>query len=146
MKPVIILPPGQMNSTNMKMLRDNGFCVVVAKNPSAVQFIDPIPAVSNRTEIESAAIKLSRKVMNPGFWGNSDTRDVMCRTFMDILMNGTPLDPRGTKEEQERVIQERARQDELAKIAREEARAEREAKRLKQPLKSEPASHQNSVS
>lgn len=139
MKPVIILPPDQMNSTHMTMLRENGFCVVVAKDPSKVEFVDTISCVTSRTEIEAAAIKLSRKLLNPGAWNpqnwtsnDSEMRANISKMYVDILINGTPLDPKGSKEEKERAIFDQAKREELERLAREEARAERAAKKAKQ--------------
>ncbi len=131
MKPIIILPPDTMSSEDIKTLRDNELCVVVASNPAAVKFVDPIPAVSQRTHIEDAAIKLSRKVINPGFWNDSTTREHLTRAFVDILLKGTPLDPMGTQQEQEREIFNITKADELRRLAREEAKAERAAIKAK---------------
>ena len=49
MKPMIILPPDVMDKENIDLLRENGICVVVAKDPAKVRFVDPIPAVASRT-------------------------------------------------------------------------------------------------
>jgi len=137
MKPIIIIPPGEINSTNLEMLRKNGLCVVVAKHPEKVKFIDPIPAASSRTQMEDAAIKLSRKIMAHGFWNTPSTRDEMCRCFIDLLVEGTPLDPRGTQEEREREIFNQTKRDELCRLARQEAKEEREAAKTKaaKPIK-----------
>jgi hypothetical protein len=56
MKPMIILPPGVMDDENIKLLRENDICVVVAEDPAKVRFVDPIPAASNRAQMEQAAI------------------------------------------------------------------------------------------
>ena len=132
MKPMIILPPNQMSEANIKLLRENGICVVVAKDPTKVRFVDPIPAVSSRTEIETAAIKLSRKVMNPGYWRDDDTRKQITVTFFDLICKGTSLDANGSKEEQDARLIESARLRELERIAREEVRAEKAAEKAKQ--------------
>lgn len=132
MKPMIILPPNQMSEANIKLLRENGICVVVAKNPAAVRFVDPIPAASSRTQIEAAAIKLSRKVLNPGYWNSDTTRQEVCRTFVEILAKDTPLDRDGSQEERDALEIECARQEELRKIAREEVRAAKAAEKAKQ--------------
>lgn len=56
MKPIIILPPGSLSDSNIQLLRDNELCVVVAKDPAAVKFVDPIPAISSRTRIKGTAL------------------------------------------------------------------------------------------
>jgi len=133
MKPIVILPPDTMSDADIKTLSDNGICVVVAKNPAAVKFIDPIPAQSSRTEIENAAIKLSRKLLSEE--GYSNRKDI-AHLYCDILVKGTPLDPNPepTQEqiEEERRAHERAvfdyaKEEELARLGVEEARAERAA-------------------
>lgn len=130
MKPVMILPPDTMGEADIKLLNDNGFCVVIANDPAKVKFVDPLPAASNRTEIENAAIRLSRKLLAKETcpW-NDGGRATIASMFVEILAQGTPLDPRGTREQQEQRVIDDARSDELRKIGREEARAEREAKK-----------------
>ena len=146
MQPMIILPPEMMSEQNILALRDNGICVVEAKDPSKIKFLDPIPAVSSRTGIENAAIQLSRCVLN-GIGrctienGKMDRVSIM-RQYIDLLVIGTPLDPKPPREETERTTFDEERENEIRKIAREEARAERkekkeaEAKRLAEAKKS----------
>lgn len=126
MKPIIILPPETMDAENIAMLRDNGLCVVEAKNPAAVKFVDPIPAASCRTTIEDAAIKLSRKLLNGDLVGQ-DYRKNIAALFFDILAKGTPLDPNPTQAELEKRAFEIEKMDELRRLAREEAKQERAA-------------------
>lgn len=133
MKPIIILPVGAMDQEAIDTLRENGICVVEAKDPAAVTFLDPIPCISSRTEVENAAIQLSRKVLGPGYWTNEDTRKTIAGTFLDILVKGTALDPRPSRAEQERQIFDTAKADELRRLAREEAKAERIAAKAKKP-------------
>lgn len=123
MKPIIILPPDAMSADDIKMLRDNGICVVVASNPNAVKFVDAIPAVSSRTTMEHAAIQLSRKLLAGELVGNDYKKNVAA-LYVDLLVKGTPLDPKPTKEEQEKITFDAAKFDEIQKIAREEAREE----------------------
>jgi len=135
MKPIIILTPDSMSAEDIKMLRDNELCVVVSKNPAAVKFVDPIPAMSSRTQIEQAAINLSRKVLH-GRWGHitADTTigiNTFSRLFVECLIEGTPLDERGTRQEQEEQYFDQFKLDELRKLAREEAKAERAAAKAK---------------
>lgn len=141
MKPVIILPQKAMSDADIDIMRQNGICVVVAKDPAAVKFIDPLPALADRSGQEQAAVMLSRKILGPGFWSSDDTRKLMAETYVDILLKGTALDPKPTEKEMERVLFTAEKRAEIAKIAREEARAERlaekeaRAKRLQQPPK-----------
>jgi hypothetical protein len=132
-KPIIVIPPDLMSAADIDVLRQNDLCVVVASDPSKVRFIDPIPSQSSRTEIENAAIGLSRKLLNRQ-WGNYTAENVVgqatiARMFVDVLTAGTPLDRNGTREEQEQSFIDDARVDELRRIGREEARAERAAKK-----------------
>ncbi len=132
MKPMIIIPPGQMAQSEIKLLRDNDICVVVAKNPEKLKFVDPIPAISQRGEIETAAIKFTRLMLNPNMWNNAEAhwdKGDMAKMFTKYLIEGSSLDSRGTKQEQEKSWYDQARRDEIEKIARTEAREERESKK-----------------
>lgn len=136
MKPMIILPPDTMSNEDIQELRANGVCVVVSKDPAAVRFVDPLPAVTSRTEIEQAAIKLSRKLMSPGFWNSDDTRRIITATFIDLLVAGTPLDPMPPQAELEKRAYDESKINEQRQIAREDARAEaaaRKAAKQKKP-------------
>jgi hypothetical protein len=64
MKPVLILPRDAMSEHDIDLLKENGFCVVIAKKPALVKFLDPIPAISSRTEIEAAAIRTTEHFLN----------------------------------------------------------------------------------
>lgn len=133
MKPILILPPNTMSAEDIKILRDNDICVVVAKDPAKVKFVDPIPAASSRTQIEQAAITLSRKLLHRQW--NHITADgtigvnTISRLYVECLIAGTPLDEKGSREEQEQRFFDMHKRDELARLAKEEARAERPAKR-----------------
>jgi hypothetical protein len=126
MNPIIILQPDSMSESDIKLLRDNKICVVVAKDPNALKFLDPIPAQSSRNEMENAAISLSRKLLNGDLSGYIDRRDVTA-LYCDILTKGTSLDPRPTQAEQEKSIFDQAKREELQRLAREEAKADRAA-------------------
>lgn len=128
MKPVIILPPETMSKEDIERLMENGMCVVVAKEPALVKFMDPIPAVAGRSIVEQAAIDLSRKILAPGFWQSDDTRKTIATTYYDLLIRGTPLDPKlAQKKEMEQRIFDDEKQNELRRLAKEEAKAERDA-------------------
>jgi hypothetical protein len=132
MKPMMIVPPKTFSDEDLKMLRDNGLCVVECSEPARVKFVDPMPAVSSRTQIENAAIGLSRLLLNnsgPWRW-NEDSVGKFSGMFTKLLIEGTPLDLAVVQTQ--RLNQQAfddAKADELRKIAREEARAEREAKK-----------------
>ena len=129
MKPLIILPKGAMSAKDKEKLTKNGICVVETETPSLVKFVDSVPEIASRTQIEQAAIQLSRKVLDRKTWGynNEDTSKEMAKMYIDLLIKGTPLDPRPTQAEQEKEIFDQAKADELRRIAREEAKAERAA-------------------
>ena len=122
-----------MSEVDIAELRKNDICVVVAKEPSKVKFVDPIPASSSRTTIENACIKLSRVLLNNTWRGMINSGHLSAKDFawlyIQMLSGGTPLDERGDIAEQEQAIVNRARREELEKMAREDARAEREAKK-----------------
>lgn len=136
MKPMMIIPPGLMSDENIKLLRENEICVVVAKDPAKVKFVDPIPAAGQRTQMQDAAIKLSRIVLS-GRWGEWTTASYLgkgdaARIYVDMLVHGTELDPNGTAQEIEESFRQQERFEEIRRLAREEARAEREKKKQKQ--------------
>jgi len=138
MKPILILPPDSMSDTDIEVLNANGICTVVAKNPDAVKFLDPIPSAAERTKVEDAAIMLSRKILNGGYWTSDSTRSAICQTYVDLLVAGTALDPRPSKQERELKIFDQAKFDELRRLAREEAKSERAAiKKAKEAAKSD---------
>lgn len=136
MKPILILPPNMMSPEDLQRLRDNDICVVEATEPGQVRFLDPLPAQSSRTEMEQAAIALSRRLLKGNYtWSTGD----ILKVYVDLLVAGTSLDIQGTKEDQERQIIDNARLNELQRIAREEARAERAAKKAKHSEKKQQA-------
>jgi hypothetical protein len=143
MKPILIIPKGEMEPEDIKRLNDNGICTVEAKNPGSVKFLDPIPAAAERSAVENAAIELSRKILNRGWWtsstGHTDRSEV-CRTYVELLLRGTRLDPEPTQAEREKAIFDTAKMDELRRLAREEAKAERAAakEQAKQDAKQKP--------
>lgn len=132
MRPMIILPPGNMSAADIKVLNDNGICVVVSKNPAAVKFVDPIPSSVQRTKVESAAIQLSRKLLAgqiPHDSYGTVTRQNYLNVYIDCLTRGTILDPNPTQEEREAEVYDEAKYTEIRKLAREDAKAQRDAKR-----------------
>lgn len=124
MKPVIIIPPDTISDDDIKLLRENNLCVVVAQDPSAVKFLDPIPAQLQRTKIEQAAIMFSRKLLARGTY-DGQTRANFTAMFFDLLVAGTPLDPEPSQEEKEKAEFRSAKYEEIRRLAREEAKAER---------------------
>lgn len=134
MKPILILPPDAMSDDDIAELRKNHLCVVVAKDPSKVKFVDPLPAASSRTQIEAAAIRLSRLLLtgnkHPHFpydTQGSTYRSEISKLFVELLVDGTPLDPNGSMEEQHQKIFDLEKADEIRRLAREDAKAERAA-------------------
>lgn len=128
MKPLLILPKGTMSAKDKEKLTKNGICVVEAEEPSLVKFVDSVPEIASRTQIEQAAIQLSRKVLTKDAWAwNSGIEKDVAKMYIDLLIKGTPLDPRPTQQEQEKQIFDQAKADELRRLAKEEAKAERDA-------------------
>jgi hypothetical protein len=62
MKPIIILPKGQVSATDIKRLRDNGLCVIEAVDPSLVRFTEP--PITGKPVLEKAALELSQRLLN----------------------------------------------------------------------------------
>ena len=116
-----------MNEADIIALNENGICTVVAKDPAAVKFVDPIPSISSRTEIEAAAIQLSRKLLDPAYWSDGKPPDHIFKTFMHALVQGTPLDPRMQASEMRKRIFTQEMEEETRRLARIEAKEEREA-------------------
>ena len=138
MKPIIILPPDAMSKEDLDRLRENDLCVVEAKEPALVKFVDPIPSITSRTQIEDAAIQLSRKVMSPDYWTggyDASSRLACIRTFFDILVKGSPLDPNKTPQEVQRKVFDDAMFEEIRRLAREEAKAQRDAAKAEKAKK-----------
>ena len=140
MKPMMIIPPDTMSAEDIALLRENGVCVVVSKEPGALRFLDPLPVVSSRSQIEHAAIQLSRKLLGSNFWINnggwaSRSRADVVSLFVELLAKGTPLDPGITQQEQEQRVYDETKYDEIRRLAREDAKAERAAKKAEQAAK-----------
>jgi hypothetical protein len=115
MKPIIVVPPDAITPEDLQALRDNGLCVVTAKDPASIKFLDPIiPATTSRTEIERAAIELSRRLLtdNQAFVYNKGD---VTKLFAQILLRGSPLDSR----------YEEWKAQELILLAKADAKAER---------------------
>lgn len=128
MKPILVIPTNAMTPDSVMALRSNGICVVETEDPSKVKFLDPIPSAAERTRVEDAALSLSRKVLSTSFWTNgreSGAWQAVAATYLDALVNGTPLDSKPSPVEEERRIYQEAKNDELRKIAKEEAREAR---------------------
>lgn len=130
MKPIIILPPETMSDKDVNVLRENGLCVVVATDPAKVKFVDPIPSVSSRTQMEDAAIRLSRRLLRGDLFANN--RRDFADLYVDCLIKGTSLDANYVEPEiREAAVFNAAKEDELRRLAREEAKAERLAAKAK---------------
>ena len=128
MKPMMIVPPKTFSEGDLQLLRDNGICIVETADPAAVRFVDPLPVVSSRSEMERAAIALSRKLLTKGHcpWNDTTLGDI-ARMFADLLLEGTSLD--ADRVQLEESTYNEAHHEEIRKIAREDARAARAAKK-----------------
>lgn len=88
MRPVMIIPKGSMSSEDIARLNENLLCVVESADPAGVNFLDPLPALSQRTEIEEAAIQLSRRLLS--MRGNIGSDEIQ-KMFVQLLLQGTRL-------------------------------------------------------
>lgn len=128
MKPMMIIPPETMSDVDIELLRANGICVVVAKDPSSMKFVDPIPSMAGRSKMEQAAIELSRRLLDRSQWnaysgGGTLERSAITRLFIDLLTKGTSLDPDPIEEQQQRAFNE-AKLQESRRLGQQEARDE----------------------
>jgi hypothetical protein len=83
-RPVVILPVGEMAKKDIKKLNDNGICVVEAKDPSKVRFADPPPegySVQERAAIELFRILAAKPIFNI-------SRGDMTSMYVDIILKG----------------------------------------------------------
>src|SRR5712664_689478 len=137
MKPILIIPVDTMAAEHIKRLNDNGICPVEAKNPALVKFLDPIPSAAERSQLEIATLKFSRKMLNRETFINAQRNWIeygfadVCRLFMACLIEGRALDSNPTKQEKEEVYFEQEKRHELQRLAKEEAKAERTAAKAK---------------
>jgi hypothetical protein len=86
-KPVIILPKGEMSKKDLKRLNENGFIVVEAKDPSTVRFCEPPPL--GYSIQEKAAISLCRYLLNRGGY-NYDKKEIS-ELYAHFIINGSTL-------------------------------------------------------
>jgi hypothetical protein len=87
-KPVMILPRGEVSPEDIALMRENGFCVVEAQNPDAVRFMEPPP--NGYSEQEKAAIALCRHLMKfqPDVtWTKREVGHMLAQFFIE----GSPL-------------------------------------------------------
>jgi len=126
---MMIIPPDLMSETDRQLLNDNGICVVVAQDPGKVRFVDPLPVVSSRSQIEQAAIQLSRKllnrkVFNTDWSGEKEVSWIIAQAFAQLLTIGTPLSGEPTQAELEQKVYDETKLQEMRVLAKEDARAD----------------------
>jgi len=90
MKPTFVLPCGHISKQDIKQLRDNGFCVVEAKYPEKIRFLDPPPF--GYTQQEQAAIQLTRKLLAEPYHATKSMNEIK-NMLIYILVEGSPIDP-----------------------------------------------------
>lgn len=83
-KPIIILPRGEMSKKDIATLNANHLCVVEAKDPSKVRFVDPPP--EGYTVQEKAAIQLFRTIAAKSAF--SINRSTFAEMYVDIILTG----------------------------------------------------------
>lgn len=89
-RPVIVLPTGQVTKEDIAVLRENGMCVVEAKDPSLVRFMEPPP--NGYSEQERAAISLCRHLLRnyqTSHWTKAEIHEILVHAFTE----GSPLKP-----------------------------------------------------
>lgn len=88
-KPVIILPKGELSPEDLERLRDNGFCCVEAEHPDEVRFMEPPPAGYEKAE--QAAIQLCRYIVNYEKRECHFERRQLVDLLARYMIEGTPL-------------------------------------------------------
>lgn len=83
-KPIIILPKGEMSKKDIATLNANHLCVVEAKDPSKVRFVDPPP--EGYTVQEKAAIQLFRTIAAKASF--QINRSSFAEMYVDIILQG----------------------------------------------------------
>jgi hypothetical protein len=86
MQPILVLPPDEMSPEDMQRLRDNGICVVEAKHPGELRFIDP-PPVGNHDQVTEASLNLTRFVVNNYQSGGSYNAKDLAGYWAHMLIN-----------------------------------------------------------
>lgn len=87
-KPLIIIPNGEISRRDIKRLNDNGFCVVEAKDPSKVRFADPPPG--DYSAQERAAIDLFRVLADRSNSASYNRKDIATMYVELLLRAGQP--------------------------------------------------------
>jgi hypothetical protein len=90
MKPLLILPVGEISKKDIARLNRNGFCVVEAKVPSNVRFAEPPPMQYDAHD--KAAIELFRVLMARTD-GTSHNRKELAAMYVDLLLAGVRPQP-----------------------------------------------------
>ena len=88
MKPILVLPPDNMSAEDIALLREIDICVVVAKNPADLRFIDP-PPTGNYDQVTEASLNLSRLIIN-NTDKNYSTRE-LASFWAQALINAHPV-------------------------------------------------------
>lgn len=89
-RPLIILPKGQVSKKDIQRLNDNGLCVIEAEDPSLIRFAEPPPSMDYDIR-ERAALSLFRRVMVRG--NHMYSRADLTQIFVDALLHGSALEP-----------------------------------------------------
>lgn len=89
MKPVIIITPDNLGEEDIKQLRDNGVCVVIAKDPSGLKYYDYTPKKIG--SMDQAAIDCFRTLLNAGK-GWEHLQSNFGAMFAQRLIKGTDME------------------------------------------------------
>jgi hypothetical protein len=90
-KPVMVLPKGQMSQEDIAELRANQFCVVEAEDPSTLRFLEPPP--EGYDAMDRAAIQLMRRLVTCGNKNDTFYRGDISRLLAELLMGGKVPEP-----------------------------------------------------
>ncbi len=91
MKPVVILPKGQMTKEDITELRANDWCVVECDDPSLVRFTEPPPA--SYSNMDQAAMKLCRYLVDCDRAETVRNRRDIAALLVEFILEGESLPP-----------------------------------------------------
>ena len=90
MKPLLVIPIGELSKKDIGRLNRNGFCVVEAKDPSKIRFNEPPPMQYDQHD--RAAIDLFRVIMarqDGSSWNGKE----LAKMYVDLLLAGVRAQP-----------------------------------------------------
>lgn len=141
MKPMIVLPVGEVTPEDIQQLRDNGICVIEAKEPANVRFVEPLESSLGQDDFARAAIQLTRRILcgEVGGFAKGDCSKLLA----EILIKGSPIDPAETPQEYAANLFDEFKDCEIAELAKKAAEIEMAPKLEEAKLKADELREEN---